>query len=138
MGRKGKADYSFIVDKVRSKLSGWKSSSLSQASHITLAQSCIMNIPSYVMQTSKLPAAICDDVECMCHDFIWGSTLEMRKNHLISWDTICSPKEEGGLGFRSLRMVNAAYLMKLGWGLVWNRDALWVQVLRFQVQVWVW
>lgn len=27
-------------------------------------------------------------------------------------------------------MVNAAYLMKLGWGVLTNKDALWVRVLR--------
>lgn len=131
-GRKGKTDFSFLVDKIRSKLSGWKASSLSQAGRITLAQSCIMTVPSYVMQCSKIPASICDEVERFCRDFIWGSTPEARHNHLISWDTIFSPKEMGGLGFRSLHMVTAAYLMKLGWYILTKREALWVQVLRFK------
>lgn len=42
-GRKGKADFSFLIDKVRSKLSGWKASTLSQAGRISLAQSCIFS-----------------------------------------------------------------------------------------------
>lgn len=116
--REGKADYSFIIDKFRTKLSGWKANSLSQAGRITLAQSCIMSVPSYGMQTAKLPASICDEVERLCRDFIRGSTPEARKHHLVSWEMICAPKEEGGLGFRSLRLVNKSYLMKLGWGLL--------------------
>lgn len=48
-GRKEKADYSFLVDKVRRKLTGWKASTLSQAGRVTLVQSCIMSIPNYVM-----------------------------------------------------------------------------------------
>lgn len=48
-GRKGKADFSFLIEKVHSKLSGWKTSSLSQAGLISLAQSCVMSIPSYVI-----------------------------------------------------------------------------------------
>lgn len=132
LGRKEKADYSFLLEKIRSKLAGWKASTLSQVGRITLAQSYIMSVPNYVMQTSKIPAAVCDEVEQMCRDFIWGSTPDARKNHLISWHTICSPKEEGGLAFRSLRMVNSAYMMKLGWELITKREALWVQVLRFK------
>lgn len=131
-GRKGKADFSFLVDKIRSKLAAWKASSLSQAGCISLAHNCVMSIPSYVMQCSKIPASICDEIERLCRDFIWGSTPEARKNHLISWETICSPKEMGGLGFRSLRLENAAYLMKLQWEVMIKREALWVQVLRFK------
>lgn len=132
IGRKGKADFSFLIDKIRAKLSGWKAATLSQAGHISLAQSSIFSIPNYVMQTSKLPTSVCDEVERLCRDFIWGSTLEARKNHLISWDKICSPKENGGLGFRTLHTVNAAYLMKLGWGILTNRNALWVRVLCYK------
>lgn len=84
------------------------------------------------MQTCKLPTSICDEIERMRRDFIWGSTLEARKNHLISWATICTPKEDGGLGFWHLKMVNKAYLMKLGWGLISQKDALWAQVLRYK------
>lgn len=83
-GRKGKVDFSFVVDKIRFKLSGWKATTLSQAGRISLAQSCICSVPTYVMQTSKLPTSICDEVERMCCDFIWGSISEARKNHLVS------------------------------------------------------
>lgn len=43
-----------------------------------------------------------------------------------------APKEDGGLGFRSLQLVNATYMMKLGWELMTKKDSLWVQVLRFK------
>lgn len=133
-GRKGRDDYSFIVHKVQRKLSGWKAKTLSQAGRVQLAQSCIMSIPSYVMQTAIIPSSICDEVEHLCRDFIWGSSPEARKCHLISWETICTPKEEGGLGFRSFCLVNATYMMKLGWELMTKKDSLWAQVLRFKYQ----
>lgn len=131
-GKKGRHDYSFIVTKVQRKLSGWKAKTLSQAGRVQLAQSCIMSLPSYVMHTALIPASICEEIECLCRDFIWGSSSEVRCCHLISWETICSPKEEGGLGFRSLHLVNALYMMKLGWELMTNKEALWAQVLRFK------
>lgn len=100
-GRKGKDAYAFIVDKVRSKLTGWKAKTLSFAGRVTLAQSCIMSIPMYVMQAASLPASICDEVEKLCRDFIWGSSSESRKCHLVSWESICRPKEEGALDFEA-------------------------------------
>lgn len=130
VGRKSKAAYSFIIDKVQSKLTGRKARSLSLAGRVTLAQNVIMSMPNYVMQTCCIPASICDKVERLCRNFIWGTTSEARRCHLLSWDTICRPKEEGGLGFRSLRMVNICYMLKLGWNLVVNQDALWVRVMR--------
>lgn len=75
-GRKDKAYYSFLVDKIHSKLTGWKASTLSQAGRITLAQSTILSIPNYVMHTTLIPAAVCDEMERLCRDFIWGSTPE--------------------------------------------------------------
>lgn len=131
-GRKGKADFTFLLDKIRSKFSGWRASSLSQAGRISLARSCVMSVPCYVIQMSKIPVSICDEVEHMCRDFIWGSTPKVCKNHLISWSTICSPKEKEGLSFCGLRMVNSAFLMKLGWGVISKKDSLWAQVLRFK------
>lgn len=128
--RNGKDAYAFIIDKVRSKLTGWKAKSLSFAGMITLAHSCIMSIPMYVMHSTSLPASICDEVEKLCRDFIWGSTFESIKCHLVSWEFICRPKEEGGVGFRSLRMVNTCYMMKLGWDLIINGETLWVRVTR--------
>ena len=33
----------------------------------------------------------------------WGGNLD-KKFHLVSWDIVCSSKEEGGLGIRSLSL----------------------------------
>lgn len=105
-GRKGKVEYSIINDRVRSKLTGWKATSLSMAGHITLAQSCIQSLPNYAMQSSCIPSSICDEVERLCRNFIRGSTTEGRKCHVMFWEHICKPKSDGRLGFKSLCVVN--------------------------------
>jgi hypothetical protein len=122
--------YTFIIDKMRKKLSSWKSNNLSFAGRVTLAQFSLSCIAGYVMQTTNIPASICEEAEKICRDFIWGSTNQHRKCHLVSWEKICRPKEEGGLGFRNLRILNQAYIHKLAWQMVADPNKLWVQVMR--------
>lgn len=42
----------------------------------------------------------------------------------ISWDTICLPKSEGGLGLRNLIALNKAALLKFTWN-TFQRDTPW-------------
>ncbi|KAL6206777.1 hypothetical protein ACLB2K_024023 [Fragaria x ananassa] len=42
----------------------------------------------------------------------------------MSWDKLCRPKEEGGIGFRDLHAHNLALLSKQGWRLVKNPSSL--------------
>ncbi|KAK5839190.1 hypothetical protein PVK06_007960 [Gossypium arboreum] len=49
---------------------------------------------------------------------------------LVGWDSICQPKWSGGLGMRQIRDQNIAFLLKLGYKLVSDDEALWVRVLK--------
>ena len=53
----------------------------------------------------------------------------------MSWDAICKPKREGGLGIRLAKEMNIALLEKLGWRLLNTEDALWVNILRKKFRV---
>lgn len=90
----------------------------------------IQALPTYVMQTAILPKAICDEVDKICRGFIWGESYNGRKVHLVSWEKVCKPKQYGGLGLRKARDVNMAFIMKAGWRLCTQRDALWNSVVR--------
>lgn len=49
---------------------------------------------------------------------------------MINWDTICTPKDQGGLGFKSLQTINKAYMTKLAWTLISEKDCLWTKVFK--------
>jgi hypothetical protein len=53
----------YIMDRVRNKLSGWKATHLSMAGRATLVQSVIATIPSYAMQTTRIPISVCDALD---------------------------------------------------------------------------
>ncbi|CAN1177290.1 Putative ribonuclease H protein At1g65750 [Linum perenne] len=82
------------------------------------------------MQTSVLPSDTCKEIDKRIWSFVWGSSSEERKVHLVSWETICTPKDKGGLGLRHSKVLNLAYLTKLAFLFFRNPDLLWVKVLQ--------
>ncbi|CAN0916841.1 LINE-1 retrotransposable element ORF2 protein [Linum grandiflorum] len=128
-GRTTSATYDFLLDRMNNKLAGWKANSLSLAGRVTLASSVLNSLPSYVMQTAFLPVSLCDQIDRKIRDFIWGSGDGVRKIHNINWETVCKPKSLGGLGLRSARDMNMAFLMKVAWGLFTRPEELWAKVL---------
>ncbi|GAU24368.1 hypothetical protein TSUD_390770 [Trifolium subterraneum] len=128
-GRNSRRHFSHIVNKIQSKLSGWKQQCLSFAGRITLSKYVISTIPYYHMQYGKIPKTICDEVDKIQRGFLWGDSEQGRKAHLISWDVCCLPKIDGGLGLRKTHNMNEAFLMKILWNLINNPNNLWCRVL---------
>jgi hypothetical protein len=51
------------------------------------------------------------------------------KFHLVEWDKVCSPIDEGGLGIRNMRWFNQALLGKWLWRFAHEEGAWWRSVL---------
>ncbi|CAN1126042.1 Putative ribonuclease H protein At1g65750 [Linum perenne] len=122
--------YQGITDRISNKLSGWKAKSLSLAGRVTLAQSVLAAILAFVMQTAVIPITTCEAIDRLVRNFVWGSSDEVRKVHLVSWEQICKPKDDGGLGLKMARHLNRAYMMKLAFIFFQEPQRLWVQVLQ--------
>lgn len=88
----------FIFERVMNKLSGWKESFLSFVRRSVLVKSVMSAIPNYVMQATALPAHLYEKLDKINRDFLWGSTSEKRRLHLVGWNKIIRSKEERGLG----------------------------------------
>ncbi|CAN1127767.1 Putative ribonuclease H protein At1g65750 [Linum perenne] len=128
-GKVTKHTYDFLLDRLDSRLAGWKTDNLSLAGRVTLASSVLNSLPSYVMQIAFLPVTLCDKIDRKIRDFVWGSSDSVRKTHNVNWDTVCKPKRMGGLGLRSARELNLAFLMKVAWGIISKPGELWARTL---------
>lgn len=121
--------FDYLIEKVHMRLSGWKSKLLLQAARLVLIQSVTSTIPSYVMQSCKLPMKTIQLLERANRRFFWGDTDQKLTMHSIAWPTVCQPKQHGGLGLRRMDLVNKVMLAKLAWRYLKEPHAWWTQVL---------
>lgn len=81
-------------------------------------KSVLNTILVYYMQTNIIPNSVCENLDKIFINFIWGSIEEGKGTHLIAWEELCKPKNVGGLGLRRAKHMNQGLLMKVGWVLI--------------------
>nr|KYP48420.1 Putative ribonuclease H protein At1g65750 family [Cajanus cajan] len=114
------------MDHINKRLNSWKSKSLSFVGRLTLSKSVLAALPSYTMQIVFFPKQLCDDIDRSSRSFIWGEDGHNRRIHALAWETLCKPKDGGGLGLREPRKINLSFMMKNSWALCSQSNKLWV------------
>lgn len=123
------SDFNFIIDNLRKKMAGWKTKFLNLAGRTTLVKACLNSIPTYVMTYVKLPKHITKKIYQIQCNFIWGTTSEKRRIHLLNWQTITLLKDLGGIGIKKSSHKYMALLRKLAWKTFNGSPNLWSPVL---------
>lgn len=86
-----------------------------------------MTLHVYWAQAFIIPKSVITEIEKICRGYLWGSTAEKRMAPLVAWESVCLPKQLGGLGLKHLGMWNTAALGKQVWALAMKKDQLWVK-----------
>ncbi|XP_035830773.1 uncharacterized protein LOC118480171 [Helianthus annuus] len=74
-----------------------------------------------------LPARVIHDLEARMWNFLWTQDSSFQKGRAkVSWNSVCTPKYEGGLGIRRIGDVNKALMANHVWSIITKRKSLWV------------
>jgi exonuclease III len=126
---KEKAIWNPVLEKVERRLAGWKRLYLSKGGRVTLIKSTLSSIPTYLLSLFPLPVSVAHRLEKLQRDFLWGGIGEEKRFHLIRWDKVCLPLQNGGLAIKNLRLFNQALLGKWIWRFGNEREFLWRKVI---------
>lgn len=129
-GRVSSSTFSFLIDKLNSKLSSWKISCLFMAARVVLVKFTLSAILVYASQALPLSASICEQLDHINRNFIWGHERGQKRHHLINWRTVCLPKGAGGIGVRQFKKVNLAFFINAVWRLWRDEASVWAQTFK--------
>lgn len=85
------------------------------------------------MSCFKLPKGLIKEIESIIRKFWCGYRGEQRKIHWMSWEKLCQPKSEGGMGFKELGKFNDSLLAKQIWRSKHNEHTLFRKVFKAKI-----
>ncbi|KAL0295091.1 UNVERIFIED_CONTAM: hypothetical protein Scaly_3110300, partial [Sesamum calycinum] len=119
------ADCRPLIDKVDARLAGWNNQTLSSG-RLQLIKSVLSSLNTYWASAFILPKGVLKSLEKKMRWFLWHGT-SGSGNAKVAWGQICKPKEEGGLGIRSLISTNQALMLRQLWRILQHDgNSIWV------------
>ena len=118
-----------IIEKTEKKLANWKARYISLGGRVTLINSVLDSLPTYVMSLFPMPSNVEERLDKLRRDFLWKGNKEGKGLHLVKWQTAQLHKQSGGLGIRNLGLQNRSLLSKWLWRFNNEEEALWREVI---------
>lgn len=81
----------------------------------------------YWAQAFIISKSVIAKIEKISRAYLWGTKTGKRMPELVAWESICLPKNKGGLGLKQLGVWNTVALGKQVWALAMKKDQLWVR-----------
>ncbi|XP_070054341.1 uncharacterized protein [Nicotiana tomentosiformis] len=86
-------------------------------------------MPIHLLSAVNPTVYVINQLQKMFAIIYWSNLGNGRAKHLASWDNLCLPNYEGGLGFRSLHDVSKAFFSKHWWNYR-AKNTLWSTFMR--------
>ncbi|GKD83620.1 RNA-directed DNA polymerase, eukaryota, reverse transcriptase zinc-binding domain protein [Tanacetum coccineum] len=116
-----------LISKVKTKISDWKNKFLSYAGRVQLIASILSSMQSYWASIFLLPKQVIYEINKILKGFLWCQGELSKGKAKVSWEKICNPKDQGGLGLKNLGVWNEVLMIKHLWNVAMKKDTLWVK-----------
>ncbi|GJZ33072.1 RNA-directed DNA polymerase, eukaryota, reverse transcriptase zinc-binding domain protein [Tanacetum coccineum] len=116
-----------LIDNVKSRVMDWRNKALSYSGRLQLIASVLSSMQVYWASVFLLPKNVIYDINKLLKGFLWCQGELTKGKAKVSWDSICKPKELGGLGIKDLKLWNEVLLVKQLWNVISKKNTLWVK-----------
>lgn len=82
----------------------------------------------YLFSVLAAPKWVLKQINSLQRNFLWGSSGRNRKWALVSWDTVRSPKDVGGLNLRDPKHNNEVMAAHIWWNWVSKPHTPWAKL----------
>ena len=115
-----------LIEKITARINSWTVRHLSFSGRLQLIQSVLNSIQLLWSSISILPKKVVKAIEQRFNQFLWKGQEGGRGGFKVSWEQVCFPKQEGGLGLKRVEDWNRAAVMKHIWNLFTQAGSPWV------------
>ncbi|CAI8607233.1 unnamed protein product [Vicia faba] len=79
------------------------------------------------LHCTPLPKQSIRRIEAICRIFLWSGYEKVSRKSPIAWNSVCAPKNKGGLNIVNLQVWSKACLSRYPWNLSGKEDNLWIR-----------
>eukprot|EP00253_Pinus_taeda_P013625 PITA_13625 len=111
--------WTHIISKIKSKITNWGGYWLTKGGKSILIKTQLSALPIYQSAFLLAPKYVTDQIATLIRNFLWqGGKGNEKKLHLVKWDTVKRPIDEGGLQIRDPSFINKSLGGKLLWKII--------------------
>ncbi|KAL2235698.1 UNVERIFIED_CONTAM: hypothetical protein Sindi_1302000 [Sesamum indicum] len=123
------ADCHPLLLKIDKRIAGWEGMAISYAGRVQIIKFVLMSLSLYLASAFILPKKVTNEIEKRLRTFLWKGTTTTGYAK-VAWKDLCRPKDEGGLGFKDIPILNRALMMKKLCDIIMcDRTSIWVEWL---------
>ncbi|GKD41134.1 RNA-directed DNA polymerase, eukaryota, reverse transcriptase zinc-binding domain protein [Tanacetum coccineum] len=94
---------------------------------VQLIASVLNSMQNYWDSIFLLPKQVIYEIKKILKGFLWCQGELTKGKAKVSWDGVCKPKDQGGLGLKNLGVWNEVLMIKHLWNVAVKKDKLWVK-----------